>query len=93
MRIRETILFSLLVDPFSVLAVEVKKRPHDFNTIFPRFRNGHHKCLPNGIAHKEGEYEIRVCVFATAPAGLAVEACLYAIDDFSSLNANLPPEE
>ena len=43
MRIGETVLVSLPVEPFAELADEVKKRSSAVNTIFSGFSNGHYK--------------------------------------------------
>jgi predicted nucleic acid-binding Zn-ribbon protein len=83
MRIGETVLVALPVEPFAALADEVKKRSSAVNTIFSGFSNGHFKYLPTDIGHEEGGYETRVCVFAPGAAGLAIEASLDAIDDVS----------
>jgi hypothetical protein len=81
MRIGETVLVSLPVEPFAELADDVKKRSNAVNTIFSGFSNGHFKYLPTDMAHEEGGYEVRVCVFGPGSADLAVRASLEAIDE------------
>jgi hypothetical protein len=84
MRIGESVLVSLPVEPFAELADEVKKRSTAVNTIFSGFSNGHINYLPTDLAHEEGGYEVGVCVFAPGSAELAVRASLEVIDDVSS---------
>ena len=81
MRIGETVLVSLPVEPFAELANDVKKRSNAVNTIFSGFSNGHFKYLPTDIAHEEGGYEVGVCVFGPGSADLTVRASLQAIDE------------
>ena len=81
MRIGDTVLVSLPVEPFAELADDVKKRSNAVNTIFSGFSNGHFKYLPTDIAHEEGGYEVGVCVFGPGSADLAVRASLQAIDE------------
>jgi hypothetical protein len=81
MRIGQTVLVSLPVEPFAELGNDVKKRSNAVNTIFSGFSNGHFKYLPTDMAHEEGGYEARVCVFGPGSADLAVRASLQAIDD------------
>ena len=81
MRIGDTVLVSLPVEPFAELANDVKKRSNAVNTIFSGFSNGHFKYLPTDIAHEEGGYEVGVCVFGPGSADLTVRASLQAIDE------------
>ncbi|HHZ63028.1 MAG TPA: hypothetical protein EYN53_10350 [Dehalococcoidia bacterium] len=81
MRIGESVLVSIPVEPFAELADEIKKRSKTVNTIFSGFSNGHINYLPTDIAHEQGGYEIGVCVFAPGSAELAIRASLDAIDD------------
>ncbi len=83
MRIGDTVLVTLPVEPFAELADEVKKRSSAANTIFSGFSNGHINYLPTDIAFEEGGYEVRVCVFAPGSAELAIRASLDAIDEVS----------
>ena len=81
MRIGQTVLVSLPVEPFAELGNDVKKHSNAVNTIFSGFSNGHFKYLPTDIAYEEGGYEVRVCVFEPGSADLAVRASLEAIDE------------
>ena len=81
MRIGETVLVSLPVEPFAELGNDVKKHSNAVNTIFSGFSNGHFKYLPTDMAYEEGGYEVRVCVFEPGSADLAVRASLEAIDE------------
>ena len=81
MRIGKTVLVSLPVEPFAELADEVKKRSNAVNTIFSGFSNGHFKYLPTDIAHEEGGYEVKVCVFGPGSAELTIRASLEAIEE------------
>jgi hypothetical protein len=83
MRIGESVLVSIPVEPFAELADEVKKRSRVVNTVFSGFSNGHINYLPTDIAYEEGGYEVGVSVFAPGSAELAVRASLEAIDDVS----------
>ena len=79
-RIGETVLVSVPVEPFAELAAEIKKRSGAVNTVFSGFSNGHYAYLPTDIAYEEGGYEVSVTPFAPGSAGLTVDACLDAID-------------
>ena len=81
MRIGQTVLVSLPVEPFAELGNDVKKHSHAVNTIFSGFSNGHFKYLPTDMAYEEGGYEVRACVFEPGSADLAVRASLEAIDE------------
>ena len=81
MRIGETVLVSIPVEPFVELADEVKKRSGSANTVFSGFSNGHINYLATDMAYEEGGYEVGVTVFAPGSAGLTIEASLEAIDD------------
>lgn len=85
MRIGESVLVSIPVEPFAELADEIKKRSKTVNTIFSGFSNGHINYLPTDIAHEQGGYEIGVCVFAPGSAELAIRASLDAIDDVTPI--------
>ena len=80
MRIGETVLVSIPVEPFVELAQAVKERSSSANTVFSGFSNGHINYLATDIAHEEGGYEVSVSVFAPGSAELAIEASLEAID-------------
>ncbi len=80
MRIGETVLVSIPVEPFVELADEIKKRSSSANTVFSGFSNGHINYLATDIAYEEGGYEVGVTVFAPGSAGLTIEASLEAID-------------
>jgi len=81
MRIGETVLVSIPVEPFVELAQAVKERSSSANTVFSGFSNGHINYLATDIAHEEGGYEVSVSVFAPGSAELAIEASLEAIDE------------
>ena len=85
MRIGESVLVSIPVEPFAELADEIKKRSKTVNTIFSGFSNGHINYLPTDIAHEQGGDEIGVCVFAPGSAELAIRASLDAIDDVTPI--------
>ena len=80
MRIGETVLVSIPVEPFVELAQGVKERSSSANTVFSGFSNGHINYLATDIAFEEGGYEVGVSVFAAGSAELAIEASLEAID-------------
>jgi len=81
MRIGESVLVSIPVEPFVELADEIKKRSSSANTVFSGFSNGHINYLATDMAYEEGGYEVRVCVFEPGSADLAVRASLEAIDE------------
>lgn len=81
MRIGESVLVSIPVEPFAELADAVKKRSGSAKTIFSGFSNGHINYLATDMAYEEGGYEVGVTVFAPGSAGLAIEASLEAIDN------------
>ena len=81
MRIGETILVSIPVEPFVELAQAVKERSSSANTVFSGFSNGHINYLATDIANEEGGYEVSVSVFAPGSAELAIGASLESIDD------------
>ncbi len=81
MRIGETTLVSVPVEPFAELALAIKERSTADNTVFSGFSNGHYAYLPTDIAYEEGGYEVGVSPFAPGSAGLTVEACLEAVED------------
>ena len=81
MRIGETTLVSVPVEPFAELALAIKERSTADNTVFSGFSNGHYAYLPTDIAYEEGGYEVGVSPFAHGSAGLTVEACLEAVED------------
>ena len=85
MRIGESVLVSIPVEPFAELADEIKKRSKTVNTIFSGFSNGHINYLPTDIAHEQGGYEIGVCVFAPGSAELTIRASLDAIDNVTPI--------
>lgn len=80
MRIGETVLVSIPVEPFAELADAVKKRSGSANTVFSGFSNGHINYLTTDIAFEEGGYEVGVSVFAPGSAEMAIGASLEAID-------------
>ena len=80
MRIGESVLVSIPVEPFVELADEIKKRSSSANTIYSGFSNGHINYLATDMAYEEGGYEVGVTVFAPGSAGLTIEASLEAID-------------
>lgn len=83
MRIGETVLVTIPVEPFAELADAVKQRSKSVNTVFSGFSNGHINYLPTDVAFEEGGYEVGVCVFAPGSAELAIRASLNAIDDLT----------
>ena len=81
MRIGETVLVSIPVEPFVELAQAVKERSSSANTVFSGFSNGHINYLATDIAFEEGGYEVGVSVFAPGSAELAIGASLKTIDE------------
>tara|TARA_A100001037_G_scaffold167496_2_gene150582 strand:- start:1320 stop:2717 length:1398 start_codon:yes stop_codon:yes gene_type:complete len=81
MRIGETVLVSIPVEPFAELADSVKKRSGIKNTVFSGFSNGHINYLATDQAFEEGGYEVGVSVFAPGSAELTIDASLEAIDN------------
>ena len=81
MRIGETVLVSIPVEPFVELAQAVKERSGSANTVFSGFSNGHTNYLATDIAFEEGGYEVSVSVFAPGSAELAIQASVDAIDE------------
>ncbi len=81
MRIGETVLVSIPVEPFAELADEIKKRSSSASTVFSGFSNGHMNYLATDMAYEEGGYEVGVTLFAPGSAGLTIEASLDAIDN------------
>jgi neutral ceramidase len=81
MRIGETVLVSIPVEPFVELADSVKKRSGSAKTVFSGFSNGHINYLATDIAFEEGGYEVGVSVFAPGSSELAIGASLKAIDN------------
>jgi hypothetical protein len=79
MRIGETVLVSIPVEPFVELAQAVKERSGSANTVFSGFSNGHINYLATDIAFEEGGYEVCVSVFAPGSSELAISASLEAI--------------
>ena len=81
MRIGETVLVSIPVEPFVELAQAVKERSSSANTVFSGFSNGHINYLVTDIAHEEGGYEVSVSVFAPGSAELVIGASIESIDE------------
>ena len=81
MRIGETVLVSIPVEPFAELADSVKKRSGIKNTVCSGFSNGHINYLATDQAFEEGGYEVGVSVFAPVSAELTIDASLEAIDN------------
>ncbi|NQW17131.1 MAG: neutral/alkaline non-lysosomal ceramidase N-terminal domain-containing protein [Chloroflexi bacterium] len=79
-RIGNTVLVTMPVEPFAELGALVKERSVADNTVFSGFSNGHYNYLPTTNAYEEGGYEVRVSFFAPGSADLAVDACLEAIE-------------
>tara|TARA_B100000700_G_scaffold309088_1_gene387611 strand:- start:2623 stop:4017 length:1395 start_codon:yes stop_codon:yes gene_type:complete len=84
MRIGDTVLVSIPVEPFAELACEVKKRSISKNTVFSGFSNGHINYLATDQAFEEGGYEVSVTVFAPGSAELVIDASIKAIENVIS---------
>ena len=79
-RIGGAVLVSMPVEPFAELGAQIKERSVSENTVFSGFSNGHYAYLPTDMAHEDGGYEVRVTPFAAGAEGIAVDACLEAIE-------------
>jgi hypothetical protein len=79
-RIGNTVLVTMPVEPFAELGALVKQRSVAVNTVFSGFSNGHNNYLPTTTAYEEGGYEVRVSFFAPGSDDLAVDACLEAVE-------------
>ncbi len=79
-RIGETVLVSVPLEPFVEIGLEVKERSPAVRTFFSGFSNGHFNYLPTDAGIEEGGYEVDVSPFAAGSAELVTRACLRAID-------------
>ncbi len=79
-RIGETILVSVPLEPFAEIGLEVKDRSPASRTFFSGFSNGHFNYLPTDVGIEEGGYEVDVSPFAAGSAELVTRACVRAIE-------------
>ena len=79
-RIGETVLVAVPLEPFAEIGLEVKANSPAERTFFSGFSNGHFNYLPTDIGIEEGGYEVDVSPFAAGSAGLVTRASLRAIE-------------
>ncbi len=79
-RMGDTVLVSVPLEPFAEIGLEVKERSPASTTFFSGFSNGHFNYLPTDAGIEEGGYEVDVSPFAAGSAELVTRACLRAIE-------------
>ncbi len=79
-RLGETVLVSVPLEPFVEIGLEVKERSPASRTFFSGFSNGHFNYLPTDAGIEEGGYEVDVSPFAAGSAELVTRACIRAIE-------------
>lgn len=79
-RIGETVLVAVPLEPFVEIGLEVKAKSPAERTFFSGFSNGHFNYLPTDDGIEEGGYEVDVSPFAAGSAGLVTRASLRAIE-------------
>ena len=79
-RIGETVLVSVPLEPFVEVGLEVKERSPASRTFFSGFSNGHFNYLPTDAGIEEGGYEVDVSPFAAGSAELVTRASVRAIE-------------
>jgi hypothetical protein len=80
MRIGNTSLVAIPVEPFAEIGAEVKKRSAADWTVFGGYSNGYYGYMPMRYAYPEGGYEVTTSPFAPGAGEQMVEACVQAID-------------
>jgi hypothetical protein len=80
MRIGNTSLVAIPVEPFAEIGAEVKKRSAADWTVFGGYSNGYYGYMPVRYAYPEGGYEVTTSPFAPGAGEQMVEACVQAID-------------
>lgn len=78
-RLGNTALVGIPVEPFAELGAEVKRRSPAPFTLFSGYTNGYTGYLPTAAAYPEGGYEIWATPFAPEAGALAVEESLALI--------------
>lgn len=79
-RIGETVLVSVPLEPFVEVGLEVKDRSPASRTFFSGFSNGHFNYLPTDAGIEEGGYEVDVSPFAAGSAEMVTRASVRAIE-------------
>lgn len=79
-RIGETVLVSVPLEPFVEVGLEVKERSPASRTFFSGFSNGHFNYLPTDAGIEEGGYEVDVSPFAAGSAEMVTRASVRAIE-------------
>lgn len=79
-RIGETVLVAVPLEPFAEIGLNVKQRSPVLATFFSGFSNGHFNYLPTDTGIEEGGYEVDVSPFAAGSAELITRSCLRSID-------------
>lgn len=79
-RLGETVLVAVPLEPFVEIGLEVKTRSSAPRTFFSGFSNGHFNYMPTDAGIEEGGYEVDVSPFAAGSAELVTRSCLRAID-------------
>ncbi len=79
-RIGETVLVSVPLEPFVEIGLDVKSRSAAPVTFFSGFSNGHFNYLPTDAGIEEGGYEVDVSPFAAGSAELVTRSSLRAIE-------------
>ena len=79
-RLGETALVAVPLEPFAEIGLEVKSRSSAPRTFFSGFSNGHFNYMPTDAGIEEGGYEVDVSPFAAGSAELVTRACLRAIE-------------
>jgi len=79
-RLGNTALVAIPVEPFAEIGVAVKKRsPADW-TLFSGYSNGYYGYMPMRENYPEGGYEVDTTPFALGAAEQMIEACVQAIE-------------
>lgn len=79
-RIGETVMVSVPLEPFVEVGLDVKKRSPASRTFFSGFSNGHFNYLPTDNGIEEGGYEVDVSPFAAGSAEMVTRASVRAIE-------------
>ena len=80
MRLGNTVLVAVPVEPFAEIGSEVKKRSAADWTVFGGYSNGYYGYMPMKYAYPEGGYEVTTSPFAPGAGEQMVEACVKAIE-------------
>jgi hypothetical protein len=79
-RLGNTALVAIPVEPFAEIGVAVKKRSAADWTLFSGYSNGYYGYMPMRENYPEGGYEVDTTPFAPGAAEQMIEACVQAID-------------